>query len=289
MNDKITSPADENAEPSDAGTEKPEALTDEEQAELDSKAAEQEAEKAESEAEGKETENAESGTEPERPSRAKDRIKELVTRAKDAEARAEAAEKALARAEKRAASQDTPEPKPNDYEYGDQDANYVADLAAFRAAQTRKNERTQDAEDAKAEVEAAKQAAEQARADAYSERVAEFAANVPDFNEVVNRNVPCNQTMIDMIMDSENGPQIAYHLGKNPKEALEIARLSSERDVARHIGRIEARLTPVQPRKVSQAPKPIKAVADAPTPSGFHAATASVDDYEKHLRAKGVI
>jgi len=67
--------------------------------------------------------------------------------------------------------------------------------------------------------------------------------------------------MLEVLEESERGPEIAYHLGQNPRLAREIARLSPLQ-AARELGRIEAKLAerPKAPA-VSKAPPPAPTLA----------------------------
>tara|TARA_R110000868_G_C10515386_1_gene732551 strand:- start:53 stop:577 length:525 start_codon:yes stop_codon:yes gene_type:complete len=66
--------------------------------------------------------------------------------------------------------------------------------------------------------------------------------------------------MAEVIKESDVGPEIAYHLGSNPKEAERISKLSPYQQ-AKEIGRIEAKLESDPPvKKTSSAPAPIRPV-----------------------------
>jgi hypothetical protein len=67
--------------------------------------------------------------------------------------------------------------------------------------------------------------------------------------------------MAETIKASDLGPDLAYWLGSNPKEAERISRLSPLLQ-AREIGKIEAKLgsEPVQ-KKTTSAPEPIRPVS----------------------------
>ena len=66
--------------------------------------------------------------------------------------------------------------------------------------------------------------------------------------------------MAETIQASEIGPELAYYLGSNPKEAERIARLSPYLQ-AKEIGKIEVKLADNPPvKKTTSAPPPIKPV-----------------------------
>lgn len=80
-----------------------------------------------------------------------------------------------------------------------------------------------------------------------------------DYDTVTrNPNVPITPDMADLIKDSEYGPEIAYHFGKNPTEAARYAALSGLQ-LAREMGRLEAKLTAPKPLP-KQPPTPVSPV-----------------------------
>ena len=67
--------------------------------------------------------------------------------------------------------------------------------------------------------------------------------------------------MAETIRESDLGPELAYHLGTNPKEAERISKLAPFLQ-AKEIGRIEAKLADAPPvKKTSSAPAPISPVS----------------------------
>lgn len=96
----------------------------------------------------------------------------------------------------------------------------------------------------------------------YDEREQTYAKGVEDFDQVAkNPNLPISLPMRDVIMESEEGPAIVYHLGKHPDVAARIANLPPMQ-AARELGRIEAKIISAKEsvdasgNKVSQAPGP---------------------------------
>ena len=79
-----------------------------------------------------------------------------------------------------------------------------------------------------------------------------------DFEQVAyNPKLPITDAMAQTIQSSDVGPDMAYYLGSNPKEADRISRLSPLQQ-AKELGKIEAKLAdnPVV-KKTSSAPAPI--------------------------------
>lgn len=97
--------------------------------------------------------------------------------------------------------------------------------------------------------------------EAYAEREDEARTKYDDFEQVAyNPKLPVTDVMAETIKASDIGPDLAYWLGSNPKEAERISRLSPLLQ-AREIGKIEAKITaePFQ-KKITSAPAPIRPV-----------------------------
>ena len=97
--------------------------------------------------------------------------------------------------------------------------------------------------------------------DSYAEREEEVRNKYDDFEQIAyNPNLRVTDVMAETIKSSDIGPDLAYWLGSNPKEADRISRLSPLLQ-AREIGKIEAKITaePFQ-KKTSSAPEPIRPV-----------------------------
>ena len=97
--------------------------------------------------------------------------------------------------------------------------------------------------------------------EAYHEREEEARAKYDDFEQVAyNPQLRVTDVMAETIKASDMGPDLAYWLGTNPKEADRISRLSPLLQ-AREIGKIEAKLAADPPqKKTSSAPAPITPV-----------------------------
>jgi hypothetical protein len=122
----------------------------------------------------------------------------------------------------------------------------------------------------KLSTEAAKQAlreereseAKVRRTTSFASRESEFAKTVSDYHDVTrNPELPMTQGMVEAIAESEDGPALAYHLGKNPEIAEKLATLPPVA-AAREIGKIEARLA--YEREKAKEAKP--AISKAPPP-----------------------
>lgn len=105
----------------------------------------------------------------------------------------------------------------------------------------------------------------ESREQAFYAKAQEFAADHEDFNDIAFSNhFPVTDEMAQVMHESEIGPQMLYHLAKNPSEAVRIAQMSPL-NAARELGRLEMRLAP-QPKRNSNAPPPIDPVNGSGTP-----------------------
>jgi hypothetical protein len=99
----------------------------------------------------------------------------------------------------------------------------------------------------------------------YSERAKAFSTKTPDFQEVIEEvnHIPLSPTLQDIILNSENGPELAYELAKNPGEFERISKLPPT-VCAREVGRFEVKLNSSKrsgtEKKITQAPTPIAPV-----------------------------
>ena len=95
----------------------------------------------------------------------------------------------------------------------------------------------------------------------YHEKEEEARSKYDDFEQVAyNPKLPITTVMAQSIQASEVGPEVAYYLGANPKEADRISRLAPILQ-AKEIGRIEAKMANDPPvKKTTSAPAPISPV-----------------------------
>ena len=95
----------------------------------------------------------------------------------------------------------------------------------------------------------------------YHDKEEEARGRYEDFEQVAyNPKLSITTVMAQAIQASDNGPDVAYFLGTNPKEAARIANLQPFLQ-AKEIGRLEAKLAsePVT-KRTSNAPAPISPV-----------------------------
>ena len=102
--------------------------------------------------------------------------------------------------------------------------------------------------------------------EAYQDREEEARAKYDDFEQVAyNPRLPITTVMAQAIQASDIGPELAYFLGSNPKEADRISKLPAILQ-AKEIGKVEAKLASDPPtKKTSSAPAPITPVTSRST------------------------
>jgi hypothetical protein len=201
--------------------------------------------------------DADESSEP-KPKGVQKRIDELTRNWREAERREAALLDMLQRQQTPAKQEAAPEkpktlPKLEDFNYDE--AAYQ--VALFNHASTEAARQVR--EELKREEQ---QREQQERVKSWKTRETEFKAKTPDYESVAHY-APMSDAMVQVITESDIGPEIAYFLGKNLDTAQRIAQLDPVK-AAREIGRIEAKLEkppaptppPPRPAPVSQAPPP---------------------------------
>jgi len=113
--------------------------------------------------------------------------------------------------------------------------------------------------------------------EAFLEKAEKAIERYADFNAVVgNPQLAINDAMAEFISDSDQGPDVAYFLGKNPTRAAQIAQMTPIK-AARELTRIEAELSAKPKPRLSNAPAPITPIGGA---SGAIKPTGDMTDAE---------
>lgn len=109
------------------------------------------------------------------------------------------------------------------------------------------------------QAETAKATAEQLAAEAFNYRETMAREKFADYDSVTrNPSVPITPSMLEIIKDSDVGPDLAYHLGRNVTEAARIAALPEKRQAV-ELGKLEAKLS--APKALpKQPPAPVQPV-----------------------------
>lgn len=154
--------------------------------------------------------------------------------------------------------------------------------------------------DYKVEQKLAKKEAEQTqvkqvtdRAQSWQEKLTAARADTPDFDQIMNNaDIAVANHVADLLLESDAGAKIAYHLAQNP-EALEKINGMSPAKVAIELGKLEATLTKPAPEpepkpdvRTSKAPRPTTPIGQgrSTTPS---LADMPMEDYVKTRRSQG--
>jgi hypothetical protein len=217
------------------------------------------------ESETPETNESEKPKPGEKPrSKAQRTIDKLTARNHAAETRAEKAERELAElrakeapAAKTAPAQPSGPPKLNDFLNAGKTADEWADARdAYKQAESDRQE---------------KEANTKAVFDNYNKHVSEARGKYDDFDEVVGReDLAVPQSVQLAVLEMDNGPEVAYYLGKHPElcqELLEMTPLAA----VRKIGIISDRLSPEarspEPKPKPKPPAPLSTVGASATRS----------------------
>lgn len=138
------------------------------------------------------------------------------------------------------------------------------------------------------EKQTKQQAVETRIAEDWTKRETTFQATAKDYTDVVEPFVEDDLKHFSdgtkrLIVESEVGPQLLYHLATHPDDAERIADLSPLRQIA-ELGKLEDRMTkPV--KQVSKAPAPINPVS-AGRSGGKDISKMSVAEYRDHRAGK---
>lgn len=148
------------------------------------------------------------------------------------------------------------------------------------------------------------QKSNEAVAQAFQNRVTEFKKTAPDFDVVIaNPKLPqLAPEAARIIVRSDTGPAVAYHIAKNPDIAVRIAKMDPVSQAAA-IGRLEEQILrasqKVDTQEPSKAPKPVQTakVTKAPPPpkpvSGGNVVTKSpgemsMEEWVAHERGRKI-
>lgn len=223
----------------------------------------------------------ESEAEPEKPKgkSVQERIDEITAARREAERDAEYWRNKALEKQTEKPTEEQPEessrPKPEDFEFGDADANYWDALTDWKAEQ-KVNAKFSELEQRQTVAQTLRELET-----GYASRVAEVKAEIPDYDDVVTKTAargewPCPPVVALAAKDSEVGPKVLHHLATNKAEAIALSNLSPI-EQAMAFGRLEARFlnsTAPQPKIATNAPEP----APARTKGGQFAPSGVLDD-----------
>lgn len=187
---------------------------------------------------------------------------------------------------KNAGASSTP-PQEKDFE---DYSEFVAAKAVWRYAQDTHSREADavgsDVEEAQRKLDQIGETEKRLVQENFAAQVADARTRYADYDAVVTaRDVPISQQVVDIVIQSDVGADVAYHLASNKALAAEISAMSPI-EAARAIGRIEAKVSAPRSRTTSTAPDPITPV------KGKAAATKdpskmSMSEYKKWRASQG--
>ena len=131
----------------------------------------------------------------------------------------------------------------------------LTDWKATQAVQTALQQREA------AQRQAEEQRQQQERASTWQQRATDATSRYADFQDVaLNPSLPVSPAMAEVIQSVDNGPDVLYHLGRNPAEAARIAALSPAQ-AAFALGSLAAALQPPSKATPRPVPQPINPLA----------------------------
>jgi hypothetical protein len=231
------------------------------------------------------------GAPPKKVQTAQERINELTRARREAERKAEDLQRQLEelrRPPKEAPAEPVTEevkgpPKPEDFEFGELDSAYIAAVVDY-------NMDRRLAEFSERQEQARQQATVQSK---FQSTVERGRGKYDDFEEKVVRGAqdgawPLSEALGVLLVESEVGEDIAYHLATNPDEAAQVYS-QAPMEQARYFGRLEAKFSAARAAatggesavtpataKAPQAPPPVTLARGS---GGRFQATAASDDF----------
>jgi chromosome segregation ATPase len=188
---------------------------------------------------------------------AQQRIDELTWHRRNAERRNRQLESELAQMREQLTQRASPTPEQRqeapkklaDFNYDEEKyAEYVADIAAERAAAKLRTEQEREKTDSSRKSNQGK----------FREREAALRTEIEDYEDFAYT-APIHDHVADLVMSMDDGPRVAYFLGKNPETAAKLSALPPL-EAAKELGRIETRLAyereQAKAKPVSKAPPP---------------------------------
>lgn len=178
------------------------------------------------------------------------RINKITAEKYEEKRRADELEKRLKAIESQPV-QEAKEPALEDFDYDD--AKYQAALVQHQVQKALESQN-------KAEQERLAKERVNNMAQSFNAKVAEFTEKTADYAEVVSNVPQLPDATLEAVMTLENGPQVAYYLGKHLDVADEIAS-SSPIQAAIRLGEIRTLLSSSKPEtKPSSAPDPVETI-----------------------------
>lgn len=183
-----------------------------------------------------------------------ERVNEITRARREAERRAESLERELATYRQQQPAQYTPqaEDKPPAIE------DFDFDMARWGQAVIQHATKQAEAVARREFSQQDMQRHQQTVAQSFNDRAQKYAADHPDFDASISeltQTVQFRPEVVEVIGLSDHGPAVAHYLAKHLDEADRISRMSPHMAAAQ-LGRIEAQVSAVKPKPVTNAPAP---------------------------------
>lgn len=165
--------------------------------------------------------------------------------------------------QKKAEKRDDAKPDPKDFDDYDAYSEALTDWKVDQKLKARDEERQTEAK--KSEFKKS----QETKAQRYEAGIEDARKIYDDFDEVIEEyDGPLTLGMQQALVDSEIGPQVAYYLASNRKEAERIGKMTSLVEINKAIGKIEAKIEAQQEGKgnaddepkTTKSPPPINPV-----------------------------
>lgn len=203
------------------------------------------------------------------------RIDELTRKFREQERRAEYFER-LATGQQAPPSAQEAAPRPKLDDFADYDA-YIDALTDWKVDQKLET-RNQSAQ---------QQAQAGLRATTWESRVEEARSSIADYDTVVGSSeLPIAAHVADALMDSERGPELAYHMATHPEVVDRLNRMSPVK-AAMELGKLETSLTAPVVKAASKAPPPVSPIKTTASTQPTDLSRANMDDYIEMRRKQG--
>lgn len=204
---------------------------------------------------------------------AQDRINDLTRARREAERERDFYKGLVSQPTPNSAPEAADKPTPDSFDTYDA---YVEALTDWKVEQTLHKQSSAKAQQTE---EMVKQANWQSKLEAAQ-------SSLPDYATVVGSSeIPVAPHVYEALLDSDRGPELAYHMAQHPEVAAELNKLSPVK-AAIMLGRLETALATPVAKPTTKAPAPINPIRSAPARQ-TDLSKASMDDYIEMRRKQG--
>lgn len=173
------------------------------------------------------------------------------------------------------------------------EADFNGDYFAYQAAKTaheiKQGLKAEFAEERNRQATERLHRTQQEMVEDFEERSEDFRARIPDFDDAIGKFVAgggkFSPALVEELHQSEMGPALAYQLAKNPQLANSLNSMSP-REVAREIGRLEAKASLPNPKKQTSAPPPLRTPSGGASQPADLRSLAKSDDASAYITAR---